>query len=364
MHFWHAADGEPWRRPDLRPGPLLPGRLCARLSGRPAHRRAAQQLPPGGRRQGLSSYPHPWLMPDFWQFPTVSMGLGPLMAIYQARFLKYLHARGLADTEQRKVWVFCGDGEMDEPESLGAISLAGREKLDNLDLRHQLQPAAPRRPGARQRQDHPGTRGRFPRRRLERDQGASGARMGRAARQGHLGQAAPADGGVPRRRVPGLQVQGRRLHPREFLRPLSRDRGAGRRLVRREDLEPARGGHDPAQVYAAYDAATTHKGQPDRHPRQDRQGLRHGRRRRGPDDHPPAEEDGRGIAEAVPRPLQPADLRRGAQDLPLPPPAGGQRGDELSARAPRGAGRLSSRPPRQDQRRRSWCRRSRLSRRS
>ena len=84
----------------------------------------------GGK--GLSSYPHPKLMPDFWQFPTVSMGLGPLMAIYQARFLKYLHARGIADTANRKVWVFCGDGEMDEPESLGAIGLAAREKLDNL----------------------------------------------------------------------------------------------------------------------------------------------------------------------------------------------------------------------------------------
>jgi pyruvate dehydrogenase E1 component len=82
--------------------------------------------------KGLSSYPHPKLMPDFWQFPTVSMGLGPIMAIYQARFLKYLHARGIADTANRKVWVFCGDGEMDEPESLGAISLAAREKLDNL----------------------------------------------------------------------------------------------------------------------------------------------------------------------------------------------------------------------------------------
>ncbi|HEV8625210.1 MAG TPA: pyruvate dehydrogenase (acetyl-transferring), homodimeric type [Acidimicrobiia bacterium] len=81
---------------------------------------------------GLSSYPHPWLMPDFWQFPTVSMGLGPLMAIYQARFLKYLGCRGLADTGDRKVWAFLGDGETDEPESLGAISLAGREKLDNL----------------------------------------------------------------------------------------------------------------------------------------------------------------------------------------------------------------------------------------
>jgi pyruvate dehydrogenase E1 component len=81
---------------------------------------------------GLSSYPHPNLMPNFWQFPTVSMGLGPLTAIYQARFLKYLQARGIAETANRKVWVFCGDGEMDEPESMGAIGMAAREKLDNL----------------------------------------------------------------------------------------------------------------------------------------------------------------------------------------------------------------------------------------
>jgi len=83
-------------------------------------------------KPGLSSYPHPWLMPNFWQFPTVSMGLGPLMAIYQARFMKYMTARGLAKTDNRKIWAFLGDGEMDEPESLGAIGLATREKLDNL----------------------------------------------------------------------------------------------------------------------------------------------------------------------------------------------------------------------------------------
>jgi len=82
--------------------------------------------------KGVTSYPHPWIMPDFWQFPTVSMGLGPIQAIYQARYLKYLHARGLANTENRKVWAFLGDGETDEPESLGAISMAAREKLDNL----------------------------------------------------------------------------------------------------------------------------------------------------------------------------------------------------------------------------------------
>ena len=88
-----------------------------------------RELKPGG---GLSSYPHPRLMPDFWQFPTVSMGLGPIMAIYQARYNRYLHDRGLADTSDQKVWAFVGDGETDEPETLGAITLASREQLDNL----------------------------------------------------------------------------------------------------------------------------------------------------------------------------------------------------------------------------------------
>ncbi|MFN9273097.1 MAG: hypothetical protein ACK6DO_08755, partial [Planctomycetia bacterium] len=88
-----------------------------------------RELAEGG---GLSSYPHPWLMPEFWEFPTVSMGLGPLMAIYQARFNKYLQDRGIKDTSKQHVWCFIGDGECDEPETLGAISLASREKLDNL----------------------------------------------------------------------------------------------------------------------------------------------------------------------------------------------------------------------------------------
>src|SRR5215212_4182666 len=88
-----------------------------------------RELQPGG---GLSSYPHPWLMPEFWEFPTVSMGLGPIMAIYQARFNRYLTDRGIADLSKKHVWAFLGDGECDEPESLGAITLASREKLDNL----------------------------------------------------------------------------------------------------------------------------------------------------------------------------------------------------------------------------------------
>ena len=88
-----------------------------------------RELAPGG---GLASYPHPWLMPDFWEYPTVSMGLGPITAIYQARFMKYLKDRGLADTSGRRVWAFLGDGETDEPETLGALTLASRERLDNL----------------------------------------------------------------------------------------------------------------------------------------------------------------------------------------------------------------------------------------
>ncbi len=133
QHFWWGAD-DPAHGGDLIyfQGHSSPG-IYARafLEGRISEEQMLnfRQETEG---KGLSSYPHPWLMPNFWQFPTVSMGLGPLMAIYQARFLKYLHHRGFADTENRHVWAFCGDGEMDEPESLGAISLAGREKLDNL----------------------------------------------------------------------------------------------------------------------------------------------------------------------------------------------------------------------------------------
>jgi pyruvate dehydrogenase E1 component len=131
-HFWHAeSEGHGGDLLYIQ-GHSAPG-IYARafLEGRLSEEQLLNfRQEVGGK--GLSSYPHPKLMPEFWQFPTVSMGLGPLMAIYQARFLKYLHARGIADTANRKVWVFCGDGEMDEPESLGAIGLAAREKLDNL----------------------------------------------------------------------------------------------------------------------------------------------------------------------------------------------------------------------------------------
>ena len=131
-HFWHAPSNTHGGDLLFIQGHSSPG-IYARafLEGRLTENQLANfRQETGG--EGLPSYPHPWLMPEFWQFPTVSMGLGPIMAIYQARFLKYLDGRALADTKGRHVWAFCGDGEMDEPESLGAIALAGREKLDNL----------------------------------------------------------------------------------------------------------------------------------------------------------------------------------------------------------------------------------------
>ncbi|MGB2680923.1 MAG: pyruvate dehydrogenase (acetyl-transferring), homodimeric type [Candidatus Competibacter sp.] len=131
-HFWHAASENHGGDLIYFQGHSAPGFYArAFLEGRLTEEQLLKfrQETEGN---GLSSYPHPWLMPEFWQFPTVSMGLGPLMAIYQARFLKYLEGRGLAKTENRKVWAFLGDGETDEPESLGAISMAGREHLDNL----------------------------------------------------------------------------------------------------------------------------------------------------------------------------------------------------------------------------------------
>lgn len=131
-HFWHAPSPQNGGDVIYVQGHAAPG-MYARsfLEGR----FTAQDLDNFRQEvsgKGLSSYPHPWLMSNYWQFPTVSMGLGPITSIYQARFMKYLQDRKLADTENRHVWAFVGDGEVDEPETLGAISLAGREKLDNL----------------------------------------------------------------------------------------------------------------------------------------------------------------------------------------------------------------------------------------
>ncbi len=132
-HFFHARTKHHTGDMVYFQGHAAPG-IYARafVEGRLTERQLEnfrQEIPPG---KGLSSYPHPWLMDDFWQFPTVSMGLGPICSIYQARFLRYLQHRGIMDTSQSHVWAFLGDGEIDEPESLGAIGLAAREHLDNL----------------------------------------------------------------------------------------------------------------------------------------------------------------------------------------------------------------------------------------
>src|ERR1700726_591628 len=132
-HFFRGRTGDIEGDPVYFQGHASPGMYArAFLEGRLSAQQLEnfpRELKPGG---GLSSYPHPWLMPDFWEFPTVSMGLGPIQAIYHARFIRYLENRGLKESTGGKVWAFMGDGEMDEPESLGSITLASRENLDNL----------------------------------------------------------------------------------------------------------------------------------------------------------------------------------------------------------------------------------------
>jgi pyruvate dehydrogenase E1 component len=131
-HFWRARSDKFLGDMVFMQGHSSPGIYArAYLEGRLEEkdlRRFRREVDGGG----LSSYPHPWLMPDFWQFPTVSMGLGPMMAIYQARYMRYLQNRGMLEAQGRKIWCFCGDGEMDEPESMGALTMPVREKLDNL----------------------------------------------------------------------------------------------------------------------------------------------------------------------------------------------------------------------------------------
>ncbi len=211
---------------------------------------------------GLSSYPHPWLMPDYWQFPTVSMGLGPLQAIYQAHIMKYLHYRGLADAGDRKVWCFAGDGEMDEPESQGAISLAGREKLDNLIfvVNCNLQRLdGPVRGNGKIIQELEGTFrgagwnvikviwGRMWDPLFEKDKlGLLQQRMDEAV-DGEYQNYKSRDGGYTREHFFGKYPE---------LLKLVED------LSDEDIYRLNRGGHDPYKVYAAYAAAVEHKGQP------------------------------------------------------------------------------------------------------
>jgi pyruvate dehydrogenase E1 component len=211
---------------------------------------------------GLSSYPHSWLMPDFWQFATVSMGLGPIQAIYQARFLKYLHNRGIADTAGRKVWCFLGDGEVDEPESLGAISVAAREELDNLIFVVNCN---------LQRLDGPVRGNGKIIQELEREFRGSGWNVIKVIWGGNW------DGLLERDRSGRLValmtecVDGDYQTFKANDGAYVREKFFGRypetaALVAdwtdEQIWELQRGGHDPRKVFAAYDAAVKHRGQP------------------------------------------------------------------------------------------------------
>lgn len=212
--------------------------------------------------KGLPSYPHPKLMPDFWQFPTVSMGLGPLMAIYQARFLKYLHARGIADTSNRKVWVFCGDGEMDEPESLGAISLASREKLDNLIFVVNCN---------LQRLDGPVRGNGKIIQELEGDFRGSGWNVIKLIWGGYWDPLLARDKEGILRRIMEESVDGEYQAYKANDGKYVRENFFGKHpkllemVSRMSDADVwrlNRGGHDPYKVFAAFDSASKHKGQP------------------------------------------------------------------------------------------------------
>ncbi|UEM24298.1 pyruvate dehydrogenase (acetyl-transferring), homodimeric type (plasmid) [Skermanella mucosa] len=262
QHFWHAPTEKHGGDLVFIQGHSSPG-IYARafLEGRLTEEQLLdfRQEVDG---QGLSSYPHPWLMPDFWQFPTVSMGLGPLMAIYQARFLKYLHHRGLADTAPRKVWAFMGDGEMDEPESLGAISLAGREKLDNLVfvINCNLQRLdGPVRGNGKIVQE------------LEGDFRGAGWNVIKVLWGSSWDPliAADTDGRLLRRMeecVDG-EFQDFKSKNGAYVREhfFGKDPELKARVAGMSDEQIwslTRGGHDPSKVYAAYSAAVAHKGQP------------------------------------------------------------------------------------------------------
>ncbi|MDE0884748.1 MAG: pyruvate dehydrogenase (acetyl-transferring), homodimeric type [Myxococcota bacterium] len=212
--------------------------------------------------RGLSSYPHPRLMPDFWQFPTVSMGLGPLTAIYQARFMKYLQDRGVTQNEKRKVWAFLGDGETDEPESLGAISLAGREQLDNLIFVVNCN---------LQRLDGPVRGNGKIIQELEASFRGAGWRVIKLIWGSYWDPLLAKDkDGILRKRMEeavdgeyqAYQVRGGAYTREHFFGKYPELREMVANMSDEDIWRLNRGGHDPAKVYAAYAEAVAHEGQP------------------------------------------------------------------------------------------------------
>ena len=265
-HFWHAESAVPGKEHGgdclYIQGHVSPGVYArAYLEGRLSEEQLLNfRQEVGGK--GLSSYPHPKLMPEFWQFPTVSMGLGPLMAIYQARFLKYLHARGIANTENRKVWVFCGDGEMDEVESLGAIGLAARENLDNLIFVVNCN---------LQRLDGPVRGNGKIVQELEGEFRGAGWNVIKLLWGSDWDPLLARDKGGELRKLMMDTLDGDyqafKANDGAFVRKhfFGRDPKTLEMVARMSDddiFALRRGGHDPQKVYAAYAAAVKHKGQP------------------------------------------------------------------------------------------------------
>ena len=317
MHFWHAANDKHGGDLVYFQGHSSPGVYArAFMEGRLSEEQLVNFRQEVGRK-GLSSYPHPWLMPEFWQFPTVSMGLGPLMAIYQARFLRYLHCRGLADTAPRKVWVFCGDGEMDEPESLGAISLAGREKLDNLIfvINCNLQRLdGPVRGNGKIVQE------------LEADFRGAGWNVIKCLWGSGWDQLLARDTAGKLRQLMEECVDG------EYQDFKSKDGAYIRKHFFGRHPETAAMVEDwtDAEIWAL-DPGRARSGQglrrlqgggrpqgpADRHSRQDGQGLRHGRGRRRADDRPSGQEARPRRAQGLPRPVPDPGFRRRARQGPV-----------------------------------------------
>ncbi len=261
-HFWRAPSHEHggdliFFQGHISPGIYARSFMEGRLSADDLDK--FRQEVDGG---GLSSYPHPWLMPEYWQFPTVSMGLGPLKSIYQARFMKYLHDRKMSDTKQRRVWAFVGDGEIDEPETLGAITLAGRESLDNLTwvVNCNLQRLdGPVRGNGKIIQE------------LEAIFRGAGWNVIKVIWGSYWDAllAKDKDGKLKARMLEVVdgEFQNYKANDGAYVREhfFGKDPELKAMVEKMSDDDIwrlNRGGHDPHKVYAAYDAATKHKGQP------------------------------------------------------------------------------------------------------
>ena len=344
-HFWHAESENHGGDCLYIQGHVSPGVYArAYLEGRLTEEQLLhfRQEVDG---KGLSSYPHPKLMPEFWQFPTVSMGLGPLMAIYQARFLKYLHARGIANTENRKVWVFCGDGEMDEVESLGAISLAARENLDNLIFVVNCN---------LQRLDGPVRGNGKIIQELEGEFRGSGWNVIKLiwGKGWDALLAKDTDGALRDLMMNTLDgdYQAMKANDGAFVRKnffgkYPETAKLVEHMTDEEIFELRRGGHEPAKVYAAFHAANAHKNQPTVLLVKTVKGYGMGKAGEAKKHRAPDQKTGRRGHPTHPRSLRYPCPRQRSRKAPVLQAGRRHARNAISARSPQGAGWLPSKAP-------------------